>query len=636
MRNVDIKTYVYLEGIRVNVKRISISSTENNPTVCTIELPANDKIKDIHKGTKVAIFYYDPFTHVGRLLFDGEISGQNYQKNGSQNYRGLHAIDNRIYLNSMPSKYVNLFIDSAIENLSARSEFYGVPLAEAMKKRTAGMLKFANLYTGKEKSKIKTYFNNLFNLLYSNWEYYYSNVNTINGLIYNHYVTDNSVFEKRIKADAINSYVSRMVSVIGRENNGTLLDQSIEYIKKVGYKYIGIPSAAMKKDNNPKFKSPREYSMAQFGIINELDGAMPPMCNVIKADRSDSLTINIYQPEVTRLRHEFLTTYNKLTQTSYEYPFSTIGKTRKMSDLEKEIGIFPLIENRTWMYEYLVGSSLQQQMNGTKDKDVSEYLAYSVEKRFYDIAFRKNTLFLSTIDFNPYIVVGLPSIVWDEKNKDKYYGIVKSHSIDINFHVGQITTQVSLRNIEEVKTDTTTKKISISRVDPKTIGIDANSCYSELLKGLKFDEVNQKKFMYVAKNVYTTYDESSTNINISDASTLLELRNKTDYSNGYKSLPLNYDYSRLVDSDKDTRREIITWGEYWYLKGLGEINDDNFNKSKYSGWTFAGGNKLNEGESIPYKETTIDQVSTKKLKIEDKPIFIKTRREAVNNYVKSI
>lgn len=101
-----IDVEVYLEGVQIPHSSATVSYGLGSPPSCTIILPATSLIRDLPETTKVHIFFKDLLpdesgTYQWRLLFDGEMSGFQYNIDPNGATMSISALHSSAYISLM-------------------------------------------------------------------------------------------------------------------------------------------------------------------------------------------------------------------------------------------------------------------------------------------------------------------------------------------------------------------------------------------------------------------------------------------------------------------------------------------------------------------------------------------------------
>ena len=101
-----LATEVYLEGVQIPHNSVTVSYGIGSPPSCTVILPASSIIRDLPESTKVHVFFQDMLPDASgyykwRLLFDGEMSGYQYNIDASGATMSISAVHSSAYTTLM-------------------------------------------------------------------------------------------------------------------------------------------------------------------------------------------------------------------------------------------------------------------------------------------------------------------------------------------------------------------------------------------------------------------------------------------------------------------------------------------------------------------------------------------------------
>lgn len=124
---------LYLEGLRVPVRQVSVYGEANKPARATIQIPPTSKLEDLPPKTHVLIFYTDllpdaesigddirAYSKRMKLLFEGEVVGFGWQQSANGSLSAvIHAEDLSNYFSAPAYYFANNFIEQyALQSLA--------------------------------------------------------------------------------------------------------------------------------------------------------------------------------------------------------------------------------------------------------------------------------------------------------------------------------------------------------------------------------------------------------------------------------------------------------------------------------------------------------------------------------------
>ncbi len=631
MRGVDLNTVCYLEGIKVPMMKISISMHENNLCVATITLPQVGKLSEIKDGTIITVFYYDCDSEVYRLLFDGVTTGVTYNRQRDLRTRSILAVGQNKYLNDLPSQYLSALEFENFFQLVGSYEFYGMDDANmgttVINNAIKNAFQIFNL-GDPVKLNVVDYFDKVLSLLKDSWEYYYKNINKRLKISRDHVYVDEDLFKEFYRAEGLTNFLeSTNMDVI--LNNETPLDGILRKLMHVGYRYINIGCPAYNDKGVEKILSglkiqTNDKSMAKYVLLPDILNVAPPKCNVfIAGDDVELLNDNIRSTPITRLRHVYKIFDNNLF--SRESPGDLKENKYNLTDEEYEFGIRGAIEIKSYLFNRIIGEDI------LKPEEIAEQQSNIVWQNLCDYEFMKkrysqNILQCSFPELHPYGVVGFPSIVYDVPQDAVYYGILSSVNIMIDQSAGKTGTQIEMTNVRKI-----TSLTDIGLINPfleREVFTNINKiydyCYNPILTGSKGVAAKVVESEYspgiLGMIGYIPITEHSNDLKLLKRRKR-EKRTGSEVVNSVNAIKTNH--QDLFKKDGYCKREIITFGEYLYSRGL--ITRDNTPKSIY---------ELKYKKIIPDMASEVtDQVKTLEehgtTVVPDGTVFITERRDKI-------
>ena len=483
MRNVDVKLKCLLEGIELNPIRVTITTVKNLPPIAEIVLPAVRAVSDIMHRTLVTIFYYDNYAKCWRLWFKGETSGKTYSKQTGRHSRSLSAIVDINYLNDLPARYLDTMDLSKLGG-HYEYQFYNIPLkviAEyTLTEEVKDDFKIDNLDKDLNKGLIE-YFEAFLDKAIGEkaWEPYYKNAGERFKIKQNHVLIDSGLFQTEVLAKR----ASKIVGQIHADASGSdqrVLDSIIKRFEDVGYQYTNITSpgynlsgqsGTVAKGNVIKSKY-HGNALAEHVILPNTLNSIPPKCNVIFADRSVQMRVQIYDNVITRLLNVYClieepnnTAYPAVCAVyprelskkalSGDRPFGNPDDKTAFKFLPEELhtGMRPVVQSKSHMYNLLLGGVVDVEGNRIHldiAKGYQSLFNKQTQHDFYKIMYSRNTLDITMNEFNPYLVCGLPSIVYDVDCDTFYYGIIDVLTQSVDLDQGGCSTSIKLKYVREI------------------------------------------------------------------------------------------------------------------------------------------------------------------------------------------
>lgn len=672
MRNVDVKLKCLLEGVEFNPIRVTITTVKNLPPIAEIVLPAVKAVSNIMRRTLITIFYYDNYNECWRLWFKGETSGKTYSKQMGQHSRSLSATVDINYLNDLPSRYLNT-MDSFEKGGTYEYQFYNIPVDIAakyqFKEHVQHDFDFIDI-NEKLNQGLIDYFEAFLDKAIGEkaWEKYYKNAGERFKIKQNHVTIDSGLFQSEVLARRASKIV-RQIHADASNSDQRVLDAIINHFEVIGYQYMNMTSPAYNVTGKiestawgPEIKS-RYYknSLAEHIILPNTLNSIPPKCNVIFADRSVQMSVQIYDNVITRLLNNYYIvresddTYpavcaiypRELTKWALagKMPFGDPDDPSAFSLLPEEMntGMRPVVQKKSHMYNLLLGNTLRKD-----DKYILEtaegcqnLFNKQTQHDFYKIMYSRNTLDITISEFNPYLVCGLPSIVYDIDCDTFYYGIIDVLTQSVDLAHGASTVSIKLKYVREIndvrdifgteskETEDTVKSIyKIEKVFPfvptdvyvpigddgKTIldteGLSSltNQVYKPILKGSPIGKDKD-----VGTGWQAIIDETKMQDGVKISLPLEDIlpHIKKIYFSKYRKKIQEY-----------THREIATINEYYssiFLNDICPLGD------KYK-------NKVMPTDSVPIKELTqkVFKTQNKEFYIEDRQRFAKILQQKLS------
>ena len=662
-KRVELKCY--LEGVEVNILEVSITNTINTPTVAQIRLPSVNEVSGILRRTIVEIYFTDYDTNTQRLLFKGEVTGHSYSKRQGVPVRTLYAMDAINNLNDLPSQYLNTI---GVSGETYEYQFYNIPRDVA-----GDYVINRDIYTEfdldtDEGKNILDFVDTFLEMSIGEkaFEKYYQNVGNRYRIKQNHILIETDMYNRLLDATQRNNIIKDIKS--GMTYTKKVLDTLIQYVGKYKYTYISMTSPAYTTSSNDNIADTpisgsisKYYSngLTSYIIMPNCINMVPPKCNVIYADRSVQMTVNISAKTITRL----LNTYHLFEERDIEYPLAAsiypltlskiastnggfpFGKDTEEEDYnlteeEASTGMVPFSQKKDYLYEILMIDSLRNPENKNRSKqsiakEYQEFFNNDTAFDFHFMKYRNNVVNITLYGFNPYIVCGLSCIIYDPDGDVYYYGNIVSKTQSINIEQGTSIVNIRMINAREINDirDITSEKDSegiythnkIMQLLPPEVycpfndqgkivlGSDGHSrltkeFYSLILKGS--DPVNLSHLADKAETVcgwHSVVDEIDTDNNAEDAGNILGLiKDRLEENNGSYG-----------------KREIATESEVKY-----NIYEDNPCKDEKS-------TNYDVGKRDGF--ITISDLVTKKYDKDDgKFIYVKERRGAALELKKAI
>lgn len=579
MKEVDIDILCYLEGLKVHVMSAVVTSSDHNLAVATVVLPQVDKVGEIMDGTTIQVFYYDGLSRVYRIMFDGVTTGVTYYRQGGKKNRSIMAVGTNKYLNDIPAQYLAALDLEDLYNLCGSYKFYGIDTKTAIDSMISKKIKETfGIFNeeGQEKVGVIDYFRKIMSLLTNSWEEYYKNINKRFMINKDHVYIDEDIYKEFFRAKGLADYLERANQevIFGSE---TTLDGVLRHLATVGYSYqsISCPAynekAIVKNKSGHKIETSKE-SLAKHILIPQMLNVLPPRCNVYIADDVATLNANISSTPVTRLRQVYkILDVDTMTR---EYPHNLKSRNYALGEDEYELGIRGKIQTRSRLLHDIIGMDVidSKKKNEEEGNPVWQNLTdFDFEKMRY----QRNILRVSIPEFLPYGVVGFPAIVYDVPQKTMYYGTLRSISFAVDQASGQTTTQIEVSNVREIEDIS-----NIGEINPfldKGVFADSDNleeyCYAPILKGSVDVMENTNDNMY----------PKVTRVEIGDdgvmypkrvyppEAILLKKRKKEKFYGSDASTDVSdikTGYVNMFSKDAYCRREITTFGEYLYSRGL--------------------------------------------------------------------
>ena len=658
MRSMDVKLKCFLEGREVKILSAVVSVTINTPPVAEIRLPAIKAISKIKRRTMVAIFFYDHESSSWRLWFKGEISGQQYAKHGGEHTRSLYAVSDISYMNDLPAKYMQTMDPPAIG--SYEYQFYNIPLETVVDYQikteiindfgfditdNKGLIEYIKAFLRKAVGD-------------EAFELYYKNAGERFRIADNHVLIDTGIYKTLLTAQQMQKMLKNTQAHISSDIQ--VLDALISMLVQYKYNYVNITSPAYNAtamaeadpSGNVVSRNYAANSLVEHVIMPENINMFPPKCNVVFSDRSSQMMVAIYENSPTRLLNNYFIigesqsdTYGNIPAICSVYPPSLSQKSLgnecpfggdtdpnafSMTEEEKEKGMRPAVQNKSYLFNLMIEhdwDSRPEKFNIQVGKEAQSYWNNDVAYDFFVMKYKNNSIDITLSGFNPYIVCGLPGIVYDVDCDVFYYGEYVAYSQSVDCERGEVSVSLKLKNVREI-TDIreimATRQADGSWVADKIMPFIPGSIYAPLNSSGEIalenglSKLTTEVYRHILKGTQAKGSNQGTGW---QAVTDVMLSSKGSMPLGSILDDIKKQYAE--NNHKYGLREIATIREYYYnALSRKPIIDNQSDKYIYT----ASMDILENIQLISFKDLTATRINIK----EDKKLYIAECRSSVD------
>ena len=484
MRNVKIDFQVRMEGIEIPANKFSIISQKNVPCYISLDLMSVPEIKNVLPDTIIEIFWR---VNEGeyKFMIDANVSGKNIRKISDTYERIIVGMQFINKVNEVPFRYIDLMAPTTIPDF----EYRFINMDDRTKKNTivGRTLKsgadwgLGEDITYKFKDRpVEKYFNQFIDYTIggSAWEPYYENIGKRLQIKNNLAIVDSWQFYKIYQAQTFVKMILQQVSSMKR---GYVLDELMKVFIDTGYSFLSPASPPFNKTkladlpNKLLFYS-NAKSVLKHVITPDLVNCIPPRCNVIFAGKGSNISIKIDDKPITRLLNKFLW---KPSDNSPLYcsvyppeltgnvdaiinPFINNKKADySLMDDEKISGMNAVVQNKNYLFSILmnredVPTVKEVNKNGIEvetvvyDDVLQGKLNKITEYDFYKLKYINNKISVDIPEFLPYLVSGLPALLYDPDVDEFYYGEITYLNYNVDLGGGFISTSIVMQNAREI------------------------------------------------------------------------------------------------------------------------------------------------------------------------------------------
>jgi len=473
LRNINIKLLCRLEGISIELRQITITQPKDLPPIAELYFPSVKELNLIRNRTSLEVYYLDK--GVLRILFTGEISGKNYSRQAGGTSRVLAAIIDTNYLNDLPSKYLNTM---SIGGGSYEYKFYGMPVEAAaryqIEQEYSNEFAFTEMGSYARKGLIQ-YMDHFMDVAIGSkcWEKYYYNAGERLKIKENHVLFDSGLFKEAYTAKRIAAYLKK-VNAEASGSEGQVLDSLLNRFRQLGFGYINIITPAynttLMSSPDPAEGSevkPRRSanSIARHVLTPDVKNIIPPKCNVISVGKNAQMRVNIKDNVITRLLNNYYILSDEgdpeipaycaiyprsLSKSAQEGKNPFLNSTKDdfgMTEEELDTGMKPHTRKNDFIFNHLLGRATDPEVMKGNQGLFNKLTQFD----FYKIRYSANSLSVTLPGvFNPYLVTGLPGLVYDESADMFYYGQVDMVTHSLSIEDAQAGTYIQMSNVREI------------------------------------------------------------------------------------------------------------------------------------------------------------------------------------------
>ena len=446
----------YLEGIRIPVKAVYLSSQVGVPTVGTISAMPFSYDGELLPTTHVAIFYsYSDGSsqHIRdryKLMFHGEVTGARYNKNGIQSEYQISIIDSRSYLNRLPERMLGILYGSNSSKFfpeyAEDSVFYGIRSGDVIE----NYLQFNEF----QDYSLEEYFGRLLGLLrYSgNGCFYYRNANIRYRIASSHSIKEYGDSFRRLWGSMSKSSMIQNINYRLQESGGLTVDGISQALSQTGYLYTSVTCPKSKANN----------SLYEYILTRDMINHRAPKFNYILVDRDDGLGAVTAMPEVTAIKYKYTLPDNQTVIDNTVYPPESMsngiigtGSLTLTSD-ERLYGIRRSIEEMNWLFNAFLSDAHDHDQRVYRVRDsgnANNRGSHLHKKQKYDFILKqcgKNSVSINKGTFVPEYVLGMPCFVHDPMTGTGYRGNIWRLSYGISIDKGSSSTGIEVVNSQRV------------------------------------------------------------------------------------------------------------------------------------------------------------------------------------------
>lgn len=467
-----LKLRCYLEGISVPIQAATVTTKEKTPVIARLSFPPVPSLKRVKRRTMVHLFFYDSDDECWRRWFHGEVVGKSSRRSDKSKAIDIIAMSGINYLNEIPSKYLASISSKDVVAGSYEYQFYGIPIIFGANYKLQQQSDFDFSLNDMDKG----IYNYMMAILSSAlgddmWEAYYKNAGKRFMIEDNHVVIDSGEFYQRFKSE-------RMVRALKDAHKQIssakykILDGIISFINKYSHSYLNVTTPAYQSDGESSEDDveitvhKKKGSLSEYVVLPSLRNIAPPRCNVVFADKLAQLNVNIYENTLTRLMNQYYlldSTDDDLPAIVGVYPSEITSAEKNQSPVGQDVGGFEmtaeeldrgvhgLVQDKSYMYYVLLGrqSNTKDEILKTAENNFEMFNEFT-QNDYWELKHKRNTVKVDKREFNPYIVCGLPGLVYDIESDRFFYGRIAEHSQTVDMKNGQVSSHVLLKDSFEV------------------------------------------------------------------------------------------------------------------------------------------------------------------------------------------